>query len=80
MKQCNKLKKNNKIIDKFSEFKVKVEQMKNEEILSIQNLFEEERRKDAESYNEQIEVLKGDLEEERKNTNGLMEMFQSKPT
>ena len=54
--------------------------MKNEEILSIQNLFEEERRKDAESYNEQIEVLKGDLEEERKNTNGLMEMFQSKPT
>ena len=68
----------NEIIEKFTQFKNKVEAMKNEEINNIHSLFIQEREKEEELYNQQILTLKGQIEEEKNNTNQLMEIFESK--
>lgn len=68
----------NRIIEKFTVFKEKLEEVKEQEIENIREIFEQQREREKEYFNEQISELKDELEQEKRHTDELMDMIGHK--
>jgi len=68
----------NQIIEKFTDFKERIEQMKNEEIVNLKSMFEQVRKKDEEAYSDHIRDLNDQIEEEKRTNDELMDMMGNK--
>lgn len=65
----------NIIIDKFNQYKAKMDKEKAEDNSRIQELLQSSKDEDNQALVEQIKTLKQQLNEEKSNTSNLMQMF-----